>query len=67
MEAFIESTLQSSFSIIVSGFLLLRMEGELRALRQAIDRLRYCQICRYAPLVGPETVLGASENKEVAL
>jgi hypothetical protein len=64
MEAFIESTLQSSFSIIVSGFLLLRMEGELRALRQAIDRLRYCQICRFAPLA--DEVIDVSEKKEVA-
>jgi hypothetical protein len=64
MEAFIESTLQSGFSIIVSGFLLLRMEGELRALREAIDRLRYCQICRFAPLVSE--AVDVSANKEVA-
>jgi hypothetical protein len=48
MEAFIESMLQSCFSIVVSAFLLLRMESELRALRGAIDRLRYCQSCRFA-------------------
>ncbi|MDR1377951.1 MAG: YvrJ family protein [Synergistaceae bacterium] len=50
METFIESTLQSGFSIVVSGFLLLRMEGELRALRGAIDRLRHCQVCCFSPL-----------------
>jgi hypothetical protein len=49
VETFVESMLQSCFSIAVSAFLLLRMEGELRALRGAIDRLRYCQVCRFAP------------------
>jgi hypothetical protein len=62
MEAFIESTLQSGFSIVVSCFLLLRMEGELRALREAIDRLRYCQICRFAPLSGEIVDVSASEE-----
>ncbi len=51
MDAFIQSTLQSGFSIVVAAFLLLRMERELRVLREAIDRLRYCQICRFAPVV----------------
>lgn len=51
MDALIQSTLQNGFSIVVAAFLLLRMESELRALREAIDRLRYCQICRFAPLV----------------
>ena len=51
MEAFIQSTLQNCFSIVVAAFLLLRMEGELRALREAIDRLRYCQVCRFVPVV----------------
>ncbi len=51
MDAFIQSTLQSGFSIVVAAFLLLRMERELRVLREAIDRLRYCQICRFAPTV----------------
>ena len=50
MEAFLQSTLQNTFSIVVAGFLLLRMEQELKGLREAIDRLRYCQICRFAPL-----------------
>ena len=48
MDAFVQATLQSSFSIVVAAFLLLRMEGEIRALREAIDRLRYCQLCRFS-------------------
>ena len=47
MEGFIQSTLQNCFSIVVAAFLLLRMEGEIRALREAIDRLRYCRIFRF--------------------
>ncbi|MDR3265707.1 MAG: YvrJ family protein [Synergistaceae bacterium] len=39
--------------MVVAAFLLLRMEGELRALREAIDRLRYCQICRFSPIAEP--------------
>ena len=50
MDTFIQNTLQTGFSVVVAAFLLLRMEGELRALREAIDRLRYCQVCRFAPL-----------------
>jgi len=51
METFIQSTLQNCFSIVVAAFLLLRMEGEMRALSEAIDRLRYCQVCRFSPVV----------------
>jgi hypothetical protein len=50
MDEFVQSTLQNCFSIVVSAFLLLRMERELRGLREAIDRLRYCQVCRFAPV-----------------
>jgi hypothetical protein len=49
LETFIQSTLQNGFSIVVAAFLLLRMERELRVLREAIDRLRHCQVCRFAP------------------
>ena len=54
MDAFIQSTLQNCFSIVVAAFLLLRMERELRVLREAIDRLRYCQVCRFAPVFSAE-------------
>jgi hypothetical protein len=72
VEEFVESTLQSCFSIVVSAFLLLRMERELRALRGAIDRLRYCQICRFAPSPAapeatvPETAAPCKDAGEVA-
>ena len=56
MDAFIQSTLQNCFSIVVAAFLLLRMEGELRALREAIDRLRYCQVCRFSPVITVEAI-----------
>ena len=63
MDAFIQSTLQSCFSIVVSAFLLLRMEGEIRALREAIDRLRYCQVCRFSPAIAVD-VIDCSPGKE---
>jgi hypothetical protein len=66
MEAFIETTLQSCFSIVVSAFLLLRMEKELKALRGAIDRLRYCQICRFTPLPAEDADVPARDTGEVA-
>ncbi|GHV34376.1 hypothetical protein FACS1894187_04820 [Synergistales bacterium] len=49
MDVFIQSALQNCFSIVVSAFLLLRMERELRALGEAINRLRTCQVCRLTP------------------
>ena len=55
MDEFVQSTLQNCFSIVVAAFLLLRTERELRGLREAIDRLRYCQVCRFAPLVAADT------------
>jgi len=42
---------QNTFSIAVAAFLLLRMEREMRVLREAIDRLRYCQTCRFSPVI----------------
>ncbi|MDR1376680.1 MAG: YvrJ family protein [Synergistaceae bacterium] len=48
MDEFVQSTLQNCFSIVVAAFLLLRMERELRVLREAIDRLRHCQVCRFS-------------------
>ena len=63
MDAFVQSTLQNCFSIVVAAFLLLRMERELRVLREAIDRLRYCQVCRFAPIVSvaPSDVIDVEE------
>lgn len=45
----IETFLQASFSVVVAGFLLVRMERELRLLRDAINNLRHCQICALSP------------------
>ena len=50
METFVQAVLQNGFSVAVAAFLLLRMERELRGLREAIERLRYCQTCRFSPL-----------------
>ena len=66
MEAFIQSTLQNYFSIVVAAFLLLRMEGEMRVLREAIDRLRYCQVCRFSPVVTIDTIdVSPGEDDEI--
>lgn len=50
MDTFVPAALQNGFSVAVAAFLLLRMERELRGLREAIDRLRHCQNCRFSPL-----------------
>jgi len=42
----IEMLVQSSFSIGVSAFLLLRVERELKHLAAAIEQLRRCQVCK---------------------
>jgi len=52
MDAFVQTT----FSIAVAAFLLLRMEREMRALREAIDKLRYCQICRFSDIVAVDVI-----------
>ena len=52
LEAFVGAALQGGFSVAVAAFLLLRMERELRALREAIVLLRHCQTCRLSPGIG---------------
>ena len=54
MEAFVQSVVQNSFSVAVAAFLLLRTERELKGLREAIDRLRHCQNCRFSPVLPAE-------------
>lgn len=44
-----ETFLQNSFSVAVAAFLLLRVEKELRALRESITLLRHCQTCTASP------------------
>ena len=49
METAIENFFQGSFSVIVAGFLLVRMEKELKLLREAILNLRHCHTCTMSP------------------
>jgi len=49
LDAIFQGFLQGSFSVVVAAFLLIRMEKELRHLREAIDNLRLCQTCRFSP------------------
>jgi hypothetical protein len=37
---------QGYFSIAVAAFLLIRLERDIQKLTAAIERLRYCQVCR---------------------
>ena len=50
IEVFAGAALQGGFFVAVSAFLLLRMERELRALRETITLLHHCQPCRLSPL-----------------
>ena len=50
MDTLLESIVTNGFSVAVAAFLLLRTERELRGLKEAIDRLRHCQTCRFSPL-----------------
>ena len=40
----------SGFSVAVAAFLLVRMEKELRLLREAILGLRHCSTCKLSPV-----------------
>ena len=62
MEDFFKNFLQNSFSVAVSVFLLVRMEKELRLLRDAIERLRHCQNCRLSPFTPEERHLIPEED-----
>lgn len=44
--------IQGTFSVAVAAFLLVRMERELRALREAIQLLRHCATCTADPWRG---------------
>lgn len=50
MEDMFGGIVDKAFSIAVSAFLLLRMERELKLLRESIDRLRHCAICKLSPI-----------------
>lgn len=49
MEELAQAVGQGGFSVAVAAFLLLRVEKELRALREAIELLRHCQTCTVSP------------------
>ena len=49
VQTVMENFFQGSFSVIVAGFLLIRMEKELRLLREAILNLRHCCTCTMSP------------------
>ena len=42
---------QSGFSVGVAAFLLIRLEKELKALTQAIQDLKICQVCEFRRFV----------------
>lgn len=44
-----ETFLQNGFSVAVAAFLLIKVEKELRRLRQSIDTLRHCPVCKISP------------------
>ena len=54
MDELLSSVLQSSFSIVVAAFLLLKIEKEIRSLNIAIERLKHCQTCRLSPFADIE-------------
>ena len=44
-EKIIENFLASGFAVLVTGFVLLRLEREIKELRNAIEKLARCQVC----------------------
>ena len=52
MEEFLSGMATNGFPVVVAAYLLIRMEKELRALRDAIDALKHCSTCRLSPLSG---------------
>ena len=58
VETFFQTFMQNGFSVAVAAFLLMRMEKELRLLREAIITLRHCASCRFSP--------GGNEDKDDA-
>ena len=42
----INSLISNGFAVGVAGFLLIRLERELKDLAKAIDNLRRCSVCK---------------------
>ena len=49
MEEMLSGLATNGFPVVVAAYLLVRMEKELRALREAINQLRHCSVCRLSP------------------
>lgn len=56
---------QTVFSVIVAGFLLVRMERTIKRLETAILLLRHCKFCVYGSDFAEEET--ASEDKPAVL
>ena len=54
MEEVLSGLATNGFPVVVAAYLLVRMEKELRALREAINQLRHCSVCRLSPKNPPE-------------
>lgn len=52
MEEFLGGLATNGFPVVVAAYLLIRMEKELRALREAIDALKHCSTCKLSPTMG---------------
>ena len=46
---FASGVASNGFAVAVAGYLLIRMETELKALRASIDRLSHCPTCINSP------------------
>ncbi|NLL37686.1 MAG: YvrJ family protein [Fretibacterium sp.] len=62
MDVLLETVVKNGFSVAVAAFLLIRMERELRGLKEAIDRLRHCQTCRLSPFAELDWGWGSDED-----
>lgn len=49
MEEFLSGMATNGFPVVVAAYLLVRMEKELKALREAIIQLRHCTACKLSP------------------
>lgn len=60
----IEEITAAGFPVAVATFLLIRLERELRALRQVIEHCWLCQACRDAMADANRRVLGYEHKSD---